>query len=281
MNRLISSLLLFFLLLVCFAGCEISDMTNEKTPTELQNQDAIVCKLIEYLQDLFTSYEVPDTSTEEKIEKIKEGTQALLVDFQNSEYYFVCAYYDTAHQNEAIDYCCVTNYTWVKFEDANEISEKYKGLNFVVGFQIDRAAFVTDILTKDISVPCVEHFQNYVPHFCAGVNTNNAIEFNVAFLYLHSTDADNLYHSVSAYDHVLKTLPCLSLSGRYYVIIDEYTIYPDGNRSDADLRSDFGKYYDLLESRMNTNRYMKTDEKGRTTFYRLIEVYIFADCIIA
>lgn len=274
MNRLASFLLLFSLLLVCFTGCE------SKKPTELHKQDALVCKLTEYLKDLFASCDMPDTSTEEKIEKIKNGTQALLVDFHNSEYYFVCAYYDTAHRDEAKYYCCVTDYTWVRFEDSAEIREKYKNLDFIVGFRIDKASFVTDILSKDASVPCVEHFQEYVPQFRADFRGDDMTEFDVAFLYLHSTDTDTIYHSVSEKGHVLKTLPCLSLDGRYYFAVEKYTTYPDGRQSSVDLRIDFGKYYDSLISRMDTKSYTKTDDKGGTIFYGLIEIDDFVNRIL-
>ena len=290
MKKTISLILLCSLLLVCFSGCTAShnneeksttelQSNEEKSPTELPNNDALVCTLIEYLQDLFVDHDMPDTSTAIKIDEIKNGKQALHVGFDKSEYYFVCAYYDNTHGDETTDYCCVTNYTWVKFNNANEISEKYDDLNFIVAFQINQSSFVADILTKDAIIPNIEHFQEYVPNFNNGLSTNGAITFDTSFIYLNSSDSKNVYHSTSAYYNVLQTIPCISLNDQYYIAIDLYTIYADDTRSDGNIISDFGKYYDTLVNIMDTTGYSVTDEKGRTIFYGLIEINAFANCI--
>ena len=279
MRKFVSLILLCSLLIVCFTGCTVTHNSEEKSPTELQNQDVLVCTLIKYLQDLFVSYDLPDTSTAIKINEIKNGKQALHVEFDKSGYYFVCAYYDNTHEDETTDYCCATNYTWVKFENPNEIREKYKDLRFVVAFQINKSSFVTDIITKDATVPNIEHFQEYVPNFNNGLNTNVAITFDTSFIYLNSSDEKNVYHSISAYDNVLKTLPCISLNEQYYVIKELYTIYADGTNSGSDVISDFGEYYDALINIMDATSYSVTDEKGRTTFYGLIEINDFSNCI--
>ena len=297
----ISLILLCSLLLICFSGCTASHNNEEKSPTESQsneeksttessnneeealtelpNNDALVCTLIEYLQDLFVDHDMPDTSTAIKIDEIKNGKQALHVGFDKSKYYFVCAYYDNTHEDEITDYCCATNYTWVKFESPNEISEKYNALSFVVAFQINKASFVDDILTKDAIVPNIEHFQEYIPKFNNGLNNNDTIEFDTSFIYLNSSDDRNVYHSISAYYNVLRTLPCISLNEQYYITIELYTIYADGTRSDGNIISDFGKYYDALVNVMDTTSYSVTDEQGRTNFYGLIEISAFANCI--
>ena len=279
-RKIISFVLLAAFLLICFSGCATpSNDDDVNGPTVLQSQDALVCSLIEYLQSLFVSHDMPDTSTATKIEEIKNGKQALHVGFNKSEYYFVCAYYNTGHNDEANDYCCVTNYTWVKFNNANEISEKYDDLNFVVAFQINKASLVTDIITKDAIVPNIEHFQEYTPNFNNGLNTNGDITFDTSFIYLNSSDSKNVYHSTTACYNVLKTLPCICLNERYYITKELYTIYADGTRSDSNVISDFGKYYDTLVNIMDTTSYSVTDEKGRTTFYGLIEISAFSICI--
>lgn len=258
---------------------ELSHNDEEKSPTELPNNDVLVCALIEYLQDLLVEYDLPDTSTAIKIDEIKNGKQALHVGFDDSRYYFVCAYYDNTHEDETIDYCCATNYTWVKFEDPKEIGEKHKDLSFVVAFQINKASFVADILTKDAVVPNIEHFQEYFTNFNNGLNTNGAITFDTNFIYLNSSNYKDVYHSMSAYDNVLKTLPCICLNKRYYITKELYTIYADGTRSDSNVISDLGKYYDTLVNIMDTTSYSVTDENGRTTFYGLIEINDFSNCI--
>ena len=275
MNKIISFVLLCALLITCFSGCKID--TNGTMV--LQSQDALVCSLIEYLQDLFVDHDMPDTSTAIKIDEIKNGKQALHVAFNKSECYFVCAYYNYGHKDEAKDYCCVTYYTWVRFNDVNKISEKYDDLNFIAGFQINKASSVTDIITKDAKAPSMEHFQEYKPNFNNGLNAGGAIPFDISFIYLNSTDDKVIYYSTSAYYNSLKTMRCVFLNERYYVAIENYIIRPDGTRSGNNLISDFGAYYDALTRVMDTDSYHVTTERGSTIFYGLIEIGDFAKCI--
>lgn len=298
MNKITSFVLLGALLLMCFSGCAITNYTNDDknqntssdttvkdnniliaVEGKLDKSSKIVCSLIEYLQSLFADYDLPATSTAMKINEIKNGKQALHVRFNESECYFVCAYYNTVHNNEAIDYCCATNYTWVKFNNANEITAKYDDLNFVVGFQINKASFVTDIVTKDATVPAFEHFQEYAANFNNGLNINDATEFDANFIYLNSTDDETVYHSLSVYYNTLVIIPCVSLVGKSYVVKALYTIYPDGTRYDNNVVRDFDEYYDILAAVMDTGCYSKTDDKGRSVFYGLIEIDDFANCI--
>ena len=301
MNKIISFVLLCAILLMCFSGCvyvkehfdkdgankefektepENSDEVGSGTLTELQSQDSLVCTLIEYLEHVHAEHFLPDNSTAIKIDEIKNGKQALHVGFNNSEYYFVCAYYNTVHNNESINYCCVTNYTWVKFNNVNEIVEKYKDLNFVVGFQINKASFITDIITKDATVPNIEHFMKYTPDFNNGLNANEAISFDTSFIYLNSNNDTTIYHSISAYYHILKIIPCISIDEQYYVTLLSYQGYnfdavdPNSNF----IHSDFGKYYDILISKIERHREISLID-GTATFYWIIRVDNFANCI--
>lgn len=59
MKKIIVSFLV--LLLVCFAGCTASHNNEENSPTELQNNDVLVCTLIEYLREKFVQlYDADD-----------------------------------------------------------------------------------------------------------------------------------------------------------------------------------------------------------------------------
>ncbi len=278
-KKIIVIVLLCSLLLLCFSGCAVPDEGEVKGPVELQSRDALVCTLVKYLHDCRFDYDLPGTSTAIKIEEIKNGKQAIHVGFDPSDCYFVCAYYDGAHEDEGIFYCCVTEYTWVKFGDVNEISEKYKDLTFVVAFQINRALFATDMIEKRAAVPDMEHYQKYVPEFCNGLNVSAPISFDTSFIYLNSSDDKSVYHSVFAYDHVLKTLPCISFRERYYFTCELSVLYPDGRRWENDFSYDFGKYYDSLTRVMDTDSYHVTNEQGCTIFYGLIEIDDFAECI--
>lgn len=317
MNKIISIVLLCSLLLMCLSSCayvdkifgnndnepenpeltppenpngtlpETPDETppeepNEEdiTPTELQATNDLIAALIEYLKSLSRDYDLPHTSTGMKIDQIKSGKQALHVGFDNSEYYFVCAYYNASHSYETQDYCCATQYTWVKFKNASEISEKYNDLDFFVGFQINKPSFLTDILNEDAPVPPFEHFNMYTPAFSDGLNTNDAIAFDASFIYINVLDYEKIYFSLSIYYTDLVMLPSVSIDGRYYVIVDQIkTIYPDGREYVSNLVNEFGKYHDVLVSVMDTESFSITDEKGITHFYGLVAIDVFVDCV--
>ena len=253
---------------------------EEEDPTELSPQHDLVLALVEYLRSLTIDYELPDTSTAMKMDEIKNGTQALYVGFHQSECYFVCAYYDHPHKDETLDYCCATNFTWVRYKNPNEISETYKDLHFVVAFQIDKASLVIDIVNEDAAIPGMEHYQKYVPDFHDGFNASGAIVFDTDFIYLNESENRLVYHSVFAYHHhVLRAIQCKTLDDRHYVLVELYTVYPDGHRSESPSRNEFGKYYDALISVMVTGKYSVTDEYGRTLFYGLVEIRDFVNCI--
>ena len=96
---------------------------------------------------------------------------------------------------------------------------------------------------------------------------------------MNSSNERNVYHSIKAYYNELKTIPCICLNKRYYLTKELYTVYADGTRSDGNVISDFGKYYDTLVNIMDTTGYSVTDEQGRTNFYGLIEINAFSNCI--
>jgi len=301
MNKIISFVLLCALLIMCFSGCAISNGANgdetpnkENSPTENEGKDNtpviiegeldkssdLVATLIKYLEHMHAENYLPETSIGTKIDKIKNEEQALHVAFNKSEYYFVCAYYNDGHNYEAKNYCCVTDYAWVKFNDADEIREKYNDFNFIVGFQVNKASSVTDIVNKDAPVPSIEHFQVYGPNFNDGSNTNDAIAFDDSFIYLNSTDDKTVYHSISSYYHILKAIPCISIDGQYYVIL----LSQRGHNFNAvDLNSnhihiEFGKYYDALISKLERHREISLID-GLATCYWIIGVDNFASCI--
>ncbi len=104
---------------------------------EFQDEDSdLLLALINYLRWEKVHIEVGVTSTELKINDIKDGKQPLLVDFDSFDYYFVCCYYTPPHDLEIMDYCCAEKYTWVKFERESEIREYYNEQKNVGGISI-------------------------------------------------------------------------------------------------------------------------------------------------
>ena len=273
MKKAISLLLLCSLVFIGLTGCA----GNENRPVELQSQDPLVGALVEYLQSLNWDYELPPDSTAIRIDKIKNGSQPLHIRFEPAASYFVGAYYDAPHESETGDYCCADKYTWVKFENAHDISETYKDKEFIVAFQMNKSSFVTNLLNKEAAVPKVEHFRRFTPDFQEGFNIADPLPFDETFIYLNgSTSDETIYYSMDLYYHILVTFPCTTVNNRYYIVAYLDSLYPDGSYLDRD----FGAYRDILTSHMRKCSITSlVNEQERTYFYGLIPIEDLADCI--
>lgn len=312
MKKIIAILLLSSLLLLSLTGCLAEDKNKEsdaptdaptEAPTEKPTEDNesteaptdddvpkdnvdpdnqvdedLIVALVDYLKTLSYDYELFPHSTADKIDDIKNGKQALHVAFDSSNTYFVCAYLDEISNADKFFHDHADEYTWVKYEKAEEIYEKYNDLSLVVAFQINPSLFVKDIMSEDAAVPAMEHFQPYEPQFNEGLNTKAADTFDETFIYLNSSDKDTVYHSTSIYYDYTVNIPCICLDGQYYVYKYLYSVLADGSRDNVNVSYDFGEYYDYLVSVMDTEKYT-LNENGRTTVYGLITIDDFADII--
>lgn len=286
-------LLITFLCLTLLCGCfsHTGSFSDDDSVDNIYEQsfavedsdtlnDELIDSLIEYLQGLYVNYELPDTSLSIKIDNIKKGQQPLLVDFDPDIFYFVCGYYDGVTKNGPLKYRNSEEYTWVRFENQNEIKEIHEDKNFIVAFQINKALLVRDIASPQAIIPRIEHFQMYEPIFENGVNTNTHIIFEEEFIYLNPSSAERVYHSTSAFDHQVVTIPCILLDNEYYITRVTFSIHSNGNTSEGNLKGDFGTYYDALMSIMDTTKYSVTTTQGRTDYYGLIEINDFVDHIL-
>lgn len=273
MKKIISAILLCVLLLICFSGCA----GTQGGPVELPRDDALVRKLVEYLGYYSSEFDLTTYSISEKIDQIRDGTQALRVRFDGAEAYFVCAYYGGP---ETDNYDSAADYTWVKYESANEIGEKYKDMELVIAFQVDKAAFVTDIVNGDAAAPGMELFREYAPEFKDGLNTNAAVEYCDSFIYLNSSDDKIVYHSRSFYDDCLNTIPFSLIDDQYYIVSALYAIMPNGDRLEYDdFTGQFGEYSDAFASIMDADGYTSTYPNGAARHSGLIEAEAFSNCI--
>ena len=284
MKKIISLILLCALSLMCFSGCantgDSGGNNNEpeaKKTVELQSGDALVSVLAEHLQSLNAFTDYISFTLEEKINFIKDGLQAVRADFNSSSRYFVCAYYADGHKGETENYCCAYKYTWVKFESAGDIPEKYKDLEFMAAFQIDNPATVTDLVSNDAKTPNVEHFTMYFPTFTDGINTAPALDFNKSSILLDYNDIETLYYTTTDESYKASTLDCINIDGRCYLTIYLYTIAEDNSYNETNTEIKLGEYRDALMSVMSDKVYGEIDSRGRTNCYGLIEINDFID----
>ncbi len=237
----------------------------------------LIFSLTEYLKNLHTEYEMPETSFVEKMEQIKNAHSSLHVKFNSSKYYYACAYYGSDHENEAETYCCVADYTWVRYDNEGDIREYRNDAPLVVAFQINQQLFARNIILDDTTNQEMEHYQVYQPVFEEGMNVASSIVFDSTFIYISQLANEQvIYHSVDAYNHDWITIPCIELEDQYYLIFPLYTEYTDGYRSEVNLVQEFGTYYDDLLNIMVTDQYDARDENG-TTYYGLFEINDFTN----
>lgn len=266
--KVLGLLLLFVLMGAALVGCVDPQDGGENS----NNNRALIASLTQYLEDFTTDYDLQPTSIAIKINEIKEGKQPLQVSIDPSDSYFVCGYYHTSHEIEASVYCCASKYTWVMFENTDEIQEYYNDLKMIVAFQVNRSASVSNLLQSDNAVPQLEHFQRFQPAFREGINTNPALVFHQTFIYLNTLHADTVYFSSSSYDHSRSTLPCIKKDGQLYITAELYHTNKNGVRSQVNLNNEFGSYYKDLTSLMEEQKHIVTDDKGNEICFGLFEV---------
>lgn len=246
---------------------------SEKATEYLALDRDLILSLTKYLYDLSVDHDMPDNSFATKIGKIERGIQALHVEFDPSDYYYACAYYNSDHEeDEEREYCCATQYTWIGFRSEDEIQEYYENAKLVVAFQINKAIFVVDILPSEKAVPQMEHFQRYKPEFHNGVNIALPIICHDTFVYLNSSDKNTVYHSVTVFNHDWVTIPCVEFNNQFYFSICLSEEHSNGGRYNGDLYVELDDYYDALIGVMIVDEYSESNEQGTTHYcYGLLE----------
>ncbi len=205
----------------------------------------LIAELIDYLYYLHIGHEmIPPDTYEDSINKIKNGTQPLLVTFDsNISNYFVCGYFereDTYHSG-------AEKYTWVRYRNQNEIREYYNGKKIAVAFQINKAVYLKDVFPRDKATPKMEHFKLFEPEFVDGLNINDPIDFYDTFIYLNSTYKDTIYYSTDKYNYYNYYIPCVFYKNQYFLKIYIVTKYYDGRPdTKTDPKSMYGNYCDAM-----------------------------------
>lgn len=252
-------------------GGNIPDGVNA---TIISSDDVLIVNLIAYLRQLMTDYDMISRTTADKINKIKNGAQPLLIDFTASEPYFVCAYYNSISSFEFAAFCCAEEYTWVRINNLDEIPEKYNNQDLFLIFQIDEATTVKNILSEGSEPDTVLHYHLY--RMPQGIITPP--NYERTFIYLNSFDGDCLYYTTDMYNHRSNRLSCVNLDGSCYLKFELYRTYGD-TRKDADYSFDFDIYHDELINLMIPDRYSVKYDNGTTVYYGVIDINSFVNLL--
>ena len=244
MKKLILILCLIFALTLCFVACEdlednsgggqsqTEEPTTEKPICDIEQmtmvplsdaekENALISVLTEYLVNMHYSIYPGEITPFD--ERVKRGAQPLHIEFDPDDYYYMCCYYNVTHEYPEDLNCCVDKYTWVKFEDSNDIVEIYNGEKFIAAYQINKAAFVRDI-SFNAAVPEVEYFQIFDAQFDNGYNISESIYFNRTILYAYSSKQSVLFCYKPFFEYG-KTVFCEKRQGEYYIVDKQYNFY--------------------------------------------------------
>lgn len=274
----------FVVLLFSFAACDSQNSLPEGENKAHADGNIIMSEqlksaLAAYLENSVVCHDMPETSFSIKLDEIKGGKHALLVKFNSSDYYYAVAYCSEKHENEKTVFCCVSEYVWVGFEKASDITEYYKDKKIVAAFQINKTTVCENILTQDKSVTESGHYTLFKTEIKDGYNVAPAVDVEGSFIYIADSDKKALYCGTSDYNFYWRTIECADISGNSYFAINLRTEYPDGRIRETDLSYEFGSYYIELQKVMITDEYSKTDEQGVKTCYGLFEKEDIADIL--
>ena len=262
------------------ADTEITQTTEAQTqqPDEFEVSGLskyLILDITDYLDNYLTQYDMGDNTFAIKLYNIKHhGLQPLFVKFDKDSYYYACAYFNPAHEyeEENYPYCCTQEYTWVKYEKPEQITETFDDMKLVCAFQVNRAEFCHDIGHAGGLSESIEHYSSYVPEFVEGINIAPSMEFDESFIYLNSTPLETVYCTMERPYHEWISMPCMEFDGQYYVPYYLHMKYADGTTGSSDLKRHFGEYYEYVMSIMLTDKYSVPDAYGRTAYYGLIDV---------
>ena len=296
-------LLLTVLFLCCFVGCRKAPENNDGVKgdekeedkydgaQELEKDNELVKVLEEFLRNALTNYDRMPKTLEEKMNDIKNGDRAYLVDYRSSSVYYVCAYSESDHEERYGPYCCVDGYVWVKYDNIEDVREIYKDKKIAASFQMNIASLVRDIISGEEGTVNIENFTQFYPKFENGALVNEQDAFEDIYVYIENireikeSDSNDIYHSrFLSYNHIC-TIPCKNFDNKYYVTRQLYYIRSNGESDQAEIYEElknyqFGKYYDALISVMDTDTYRITHEDAGITYvYGIVEIGDFVNCI--
>lgn len=240
-------------------------------------REELIAVLTEYLNDFRREHFVLIFSLSEKIDQIKDGTQTLLVSFDNSDEnrYYACAYYSGQHEYEASYYCCTSEYTWIRYNSEKDIKEYVDDKKCVAAFQIDKSVLCEDILNESQYVKRMEHYLHFYPEFENNINVSAPTTREETFIYLNTSQGRVAYHSVKKYDNPNFVIKCFDLDGHIYVysgILSE-----DINNPESDLTERmWGKYKDDLMKIVITDKAYVTDKSGEDIYSGVFDLTDFA-----
>ena len=243
---------------------------GDETPVEStggdnidRNPSGLPEELIAQLMDAVTSDDGESDrgaspAFSKSLDLIKNGYHPILVEFDDaaSQMYSVCAYFTSDDGHYELYHCCRDKYTWVKFDDPNEIPEYYNGQKHMRSFLIDVTSSCRDLMDVENEGLSFNYCRWYWPEFIyIGVNfPREPVPMTGTRIILCDPSSKNLYYNYSDSDWYMAAMRRLNhyeLDGEYYIWTRIFVGAEGGDDElQRKIKHELGDYYDCLISEM-------------------------------
>lgn len=228
-----------------------------------RNPSGLPEELIAQLMDAVTSDDGesdrgPSPAFSKSLDLIKNGYHPILVEFDDaaSQMYSVSAYFTPDDGHDELYHCCRDKYTWVRFDDPNEISNYYNGQKNRMSFLVDVTSSCRDLMDTENVGLSLSYYRRYFPKFInIGVNfPRDPVPMTGTHIILCDPSSKNLYYNVHSRDWFMAEMRRLShyeLDGEIYISTLIYVSADGGDEElQREIKQELGDYYDCLISEM-------------------------------
>lgn len=217
--------------------------------------------------------------TYDKIMKIKSSYQSYFVSFDDSECYYMCAYFNPSHtRSEYGIYCCFDKYTWIRVDDALQIEETYNGEKFVAAFQVNSASFTQSMKKSESFLPSIESIDYYRTHFVSGVNQAGTQTVSGNYMYLRSSLDYYVFFGINRPHQDFIKLSFMEYREQIHIMVQTDYIQSNGEHIHEDLERNLGYYLSDVENLMLPEKYSEV-ENNVVKYYGLIPADAFSEFI--
>lgn len=263
----------------------IETTRNEDGTMKIDNE--LLAILLDHVHYTYGGYDdIKEYSLEDIINMSKDSREPLLVEFDSSNSYYICAYFSHDHYNDMTELsccCCFESYVWAGFDTEEEIPEIYGGEKLLFAIQMTPSVSCKNLRTDETDYS-VEHYMIYEPEFENGFNVAPEAPLNAYMFYLSKDVEDCIYFTSTKESYRVNYPKCVEINGEIYLheYVCIYSVNDHGERNEIDRELNYGKYYDELMAIMHTDLYSETREGpdgNYTLYYGLFKLGDFVDII--
>ncbi len=257
-----------FILCLTFVGCKNNHKNDKYEYFEVSEE--LKKDALDYLDlkgDLCVLY--PESSSFlDNIETVKNGSPVVFVEFSESDYFYLCAYYDEKKvdfEGEKQFFTKADEYTWIGFNNEKEIHEYYNGLRLVATIQVNKSKECKYVMNEDNQKLDAKYMKLYEPEFDENkVNIKDANSIDRPICELSIGKHIN-YDDVS--DNGNCSFSCVNLDGEIYFKFLVAEQKQANEIVEIDNHEEFGEYYDKIMEAMILDKHSEKSNDNKWTYY--------------